>query len=221
MIVEDDAGIRTATRLALETEGHHVVEAESTEEALVVFGEGPADLVLVDLTLPERDGFDCIREIRKRSDVPIIVVTARSDTHDVVAGLEAGADDYMTKPFAMKELSARIRAALRRARSATEETKPVLVGELELRPDEGTLLRGEEQVHLTRTEFKLLCELAAAPGRVFSREQLLDSVWGYGYFGDGRLVDVHVGRLRGKIEPDPSNPVHLLTARGLGYKLVL
>jgi DNA-binding response OmpR family regulator len=221
MIVEDDPGIRRATSLALEAEGHQVVEAESTEQALGLFSEAPADLVLVDLTLPRRDGFDCIREIRKRSDAPIIVVTARSDTHDVVAGLEAGADDYVTKPFAMKELSARIRAALRRVRETGEESKPIFIGAMELRPDEGTLTRDGEQIHLTRTEFKLLCELATAPGRVYSREQLLDSVWGYGYFGDGRLVDVHVGRLRGKIEVDAGNPVHLLTARGLGYKLVL
>jgi DNA-binding response OmpR family regulator len=219
LIVEDDVGIRTSTRLALEAEGHRVVEAGSAEEALEVFPTEEPDLVLVDLTLPQRDGFDCIRALRKRSDVPVIVVTARSDTHDVVAGLEAGADDYVTKPFAVKELSARIRASLRRVRDSAPELRRVGIGTAELRIDEGLLLRDGEQVHLTKTEFRLLCELAEAPGRLLSREQLLERVWGYDYFGDGRLVDVHISRLRGKLETDPTDPQHLITVRGLGYKL--
>jgi DNA-binding response OmpR family regulator len=221
LIVEDDAGIRTSTSLALEAEGYRVVEAESTEAALELFSAASADLVLVDLTLPQRDGFDCIRSLRRGSDVPVIVVTARSDTHDVVAGLEAGADDYVTKPFAIKELSARIRAALRRTREQQPGLRSVRIGSHELRVEEGALLRDGEQVHLTKTEFRLLCELAEAPGRVLSREQLLERVWGYGYFGDGRLVDVHVSRLRAKLEDDPTDPQHLLTVRGLGYKLQL
>jgi len=220
LVVEDDTGIRTAIRLALETEGHQVIEAGSTELALDMFEQASADVVLVDLTLPRRDGFDCIREVRRRSDVPIIVVTARSDTHDVVAGLEAGADDYVTKPFAMKELSARIRAALRRVGDPVAGSSSVRVGPLEIRADEGVVLRDGQPLHLTKTEFRLLCEMGEAPGRVFSREQLLERVWGYDYFGDARLVDVHVGRLRTKIELDPANPRLLITARGLGYKLV-
>ena len=147
------------------------------------------------------------------------MVTARADTHDVVAGLEAGADDYLTKPFAPKELSARIRALLRRARSAEPGTPRLRFGDLEIVPDEGLVLRDQHEIHLTKTEFRLLCELASSPGRVFSRETLLDRVWGYGYFGDGRLVDVHVRRLRTKVEADPANPRHVVTVRGLGYQL--
>jgi DNA-binding response OmpR family regulator len=146
------------------------------------------------------------------------MVTARNDTHDVVAGLEAGADDYVTKPFVAKELAARIRALLRRSRSV--DTPDVLsFGDVEVLPDEGTVRRAGVEVHCTRTEFRLLCELAANPGKVLSREQLLDRVWGYDYFGDGRLVDVHIRRLRTKIEADPANPHHILTVRGMGYKL--
>jgi DNA-binding response OmpR family regulator len=147
------------------------------------------------------------------------MVTARNDTHDVVAGLEAGADDYLTKPFAPKELSARIRALLRRIRPSAPGHARLSFGDLEVIPDEGKVLRGGEEVHLTKTEFRLLCELAEDPGKVLSREVLLDKVWGYDYFGDGRLVDVHVRRLRTKVEADPANPRHVVTVRGLGYRL--
>ena len=219
LTVEDDERIRTAVRMALEDEGWEVVEAESGEDAVEVFGTGPADVVLIDLMLPGMDGFELCRAIRKSSDVPIVMVTARADTHDVVAGLEAGADDYVTKPFQPKELSARIRALLRRARPAEPGRAHLRFGDLEVVPDEGVVRREGEEVHLTKTEFRLLCELASAPGRVFSREQLLERVWGYDYFGDGRLVDVHVRRLRTKVEADAANPRHVVTVRGLGYKL--
>ena len=165
------------------------------------------------------DGFECCRELRKTSAVPIIMVTARTDTHDVVAGLEAGADDYVTKPFEPKELAARIRALLRRARTNEPGLVQLEFGDLEILPEAGVVRRGGEEVHLTRTEFLLLCELAANAGKVLSREQLLERVWSYDYFGDGRLVDVHVRRLRTKIEHEPSEPRHVLTVRGLGYKL--
>jgi len=196
LAVEDDERIRTAVKMALEDEGWTVEEADNGEDALESFNRHPTDVVLIDIMLPGIDGFEVCRAIRRQSDVPIVMVTARADTHDVVAGLEAGADDYLTKPFAPKELSARIRALLRRART----TDPAIA-------------------HLTKTEFRLLVELASSPGRVFSREVLLERVWGYGYFGDGRLVDVHVRRLRTKIEADPANPRHVVTVRGLGYKL--
>ncbi|HET6834613.1 MAG TPA: response regulator transcription factor [Acidimicrobiales bacterium] len=217
--VEDDERIRTAVKLALEDEGWSVEEADTGEEALNSFQRQPADVVLIDIMLPGIDGFDVCRAIRRTSDVPIVMVTARADTHDVVAGLEAGADDYLTKPFAPKELSARIRALLRRARATDATATHLRFGDLEIIPDEGTVRRGGEEIHLTKTEFRLLVELASSPGRVFSREVLLERVWGYGYFGDGRLVDVHVRRLRTKVEADAANPRHVVTVRGLGYKL--
>jgi DNA-binding response OmpR family regulator len=218
LVVEDDERIRASMRMALEDEGYDVDEAGSGEMALDRFAEQPADVVLIDLMLPGMDGFECCRQLRRTSAVPVIMVTARTDTHDVVAGLEAGADDYVTKPFVAKELAARIRALLRRARSV-DEPSVLTFGDIEVRPDEGTVERAGQEVHCTRTEFRLLCELATNPGKVLSREQLLDRVWGYDYFGDGRLVDVHIRRLRTKIEPDPANPRHILTVRGMGYKL--
>jgi len=217
--VEDDERIRAAVKLALEDEGWSVEEADTGEQALTAFQRQPSDVVLIDIMLPGIDGFEVCRSIRRTSDVPIIMVTARADTHDVVAGLEAGADDYLTKPFAPKELSARIRALLRRVRSTDSSSTHLRFGDLEIIPDEGVVRRAGQEVHLTKTEFRLLVELASSPGRVFSREVLLERVWGYGYFGDGRLVDVHVRRLRTKIESDPGNPRHVVTVRGLGYKL--
>jgi DNA-binding response OmpR family regulator len=219
LTVEDDERIRTAVKLALEDEGWEVHEAEDGEEALSAFSSHPADVVLIDIMLPGIDGFEVCRAIRKQSDVPIVMVTARADTHDVVAGLEAGADDYLTKPFAPKELSARIRALLRRARTSDTRVDRLRFGDLEIAPDEGEVTLAGEPAHLTKTEFRLLIELASNPGKVFSREVLLDRIWGYGYFGDGRLVDVHVRRLRMKVEPDAANPRHVVTVRGLGYKL--
>lgn len=224
LTVEDDPGIRATLRLALEDEGYAVLEAESAEQALDVLEDAAADLLLVDLMLPGMSGFDLVRFVRRTSTVPIVIVTARSDSHDVVAGLEAGADDYVRKPFVVKELAARMRALLRRARDGRgdEGEHPdgsFTFGDLELRPAAGTVLCAGEAVPLTRTEFRLLCELAENAGIVLSREQLLERVWGYDYFGDGRLVDAHVRRLRTKVEPDPSHPTLIVTVRGLGYKL--
>ncbi len=220
LTVEDDDRIRQAVKLALEDEGWKVDEADTGERALEAFAANAADVVLIDIMLPGMDGFEVCRSIRRTSDVPIIMVTARDDTHDVVAGLEAGADDYLTKPFAPKELSARIRALLRRVRSSDSGgLERIKVGDLEISPEEGMVLKAGEELHLTKTEFKLLVELAGQPGKVFSREVLLERVWGYDYFGDGRLVDVHVRRLRTKVETDPASPRYVVTSRGLGYKL--
>jgi DNA-binding response OmpR family regulator len=219
LAVEDDERIRSAVKLALEDEGWIVDEAESGEEAIEKFARCNPDVVLIDIMLPGMDGFELCRTLRRTSDVPVVMVTARNDTHDVVAGLEAGADDYLTKPFAPKELSARIRALLRRIRPGMPGHARLSFGDLELIPDEGKVLRNGDEVHLTKTEFRLLCELAESPGKVLSREVLLDKVWGYDYFGDGRLVDVHVRRLRTKVEIDPANPRHVVTVRGLGYRL--
>ena len=219
LAVEDDERIRSAVKLALEDEGWTVDEAESGEEAIELFQRSSPDVVLIDIMLPGIDGFELCRTLRRTSDVPVVMVTARNDTHDIVAGLEAGADDYLTKPFAPKELSARIRALLRRIRPSAPGHARLVFGDLELIPDEGKVLREGIEVHLTKTEFRLLCELAESPGKVLSREALLDKVWGYDYFGDGRLVDVHVRRLRTKVEHDPANPRHVVTVRGLGYRL--
>ncbi|WP_432484666.1 response regulator [Kineococcus esterisolvens] len=218
LVVEDDPMVRRVVRMTLAAEGYDVTEADTGEAALERLGEAPVDAVLLDLMLPGLDGFETCRRIRRTSDVPVIVVTARADSHDVVAGLESGADDYVTKPFVPKELTARLRAALRR--SPTSDPSPrVQAGDLEISSRDGLVLRRGEPVDLTRTELRLLCELAAAPGRATTREELLERVWGYGYFGDSRLVDVHVRRLRTKVEDDPAHPRHVVTVRGIGYRL--
>ena len=217
LAVEDDHRILDAVCLALEDEGYSVTGVASAEAALERFDADRFDLVLLDVMLPGMSGFDACRELRRRSDVPIVMLTARADTHDVVAGLESGADDYVTKPFEVKELAARLRALLRRTKSPSGP-KRIVVGTLEIRPDAGTVTRDGAPVRLTRTEFRLLCELAEHRGLVLSREQLLERVWGYDYFGDARLVDAHIRRLRTKIEVDPAEPEIVVTARGLGYR---
>jgi DNA-binding response OmpR family regulator len=220
LLVEDDPRVRRALCLALRDEGYAVAEAASGAEGLSKLADAP-DVVLLDLMLPDTDGFTVCRRIRHDSGVPVIVVTARTDSHDVVAGLEAGADDYVTKPLVAKELSARIRALLRRTEPlSTPQAQRFAVGDLEIRVDEARVLRGGSPLPLTRTEFRLLVELARARGAVLTREELLERVWGYGYFGDSRLVDVHVRRLRTKVERDPGNPRLVVTARGLGYRMV-
>ena len=229
LVLEDDDGIRTALRLSMEDEGYDVSEHADATGALDSVKDAQPDLMLVDLMLGGMDGFSFIREVRPISQAPIIVLSARSDTHDIVAALEAGADDYVTKPFEVKEVSARLRALRRRpppappvAPSPVAAERLVLdrhTGPLVLDTAAGTVRRGEDEVHLTVTEFRLLTELADAAGRVLSRRWLLEHVWDRGYFGDERIVDVHVRRLRTKIEPDAGHPRLLVTVRGLGYRL--
>ena len=232
LVLEDDDNIRAVLRLALEDEGYEVVEHSAAEAALAAVPDLAPDAMLVDLMLGGLDGFTFIRQVRVVSDAPIVVVSARADTHDIVAALEAGADDYVTKPFQTKEISARLRALHRRIEahqpaSASAGTDAPLVLDsggdgrplLVLAREAGTVRRGDEELHLTLTEFRLLCELAEHAGRILSRRTLLERVWEHDFFGDERLVDVHIRRLRTKIERDPGRPRIVVTVRGLGYRL--
>ncbi len=220
MVVEDDTAIRLVLRTNLEDEGYQVVEAETAEQALVLNVDRKADVVLVDLRLPGIHGLDLVRSLRATSQVPIIIVTAQTDSHDVVAGLEAGADDYVTKPFVAKELMARIRSQIRRTTPPEDVPAGVLVcGPIELHPETAEVLRDGEPIAVSRIEFWVLAELIAARGRVLSRDYLLRQVWGYGNAGDGRVVDNLEYRLRSKIETDPANPQLLTTVRGFGYRM--
>ena len=220
LIVEDDDGIRSSLRLALEDNGYRVIEAPDGETALDRVQLDVPDVVLLDLMLPGIDGYECCRRIRRQHDVPILIVSARVDSHDVVAGLEAGADDYIRKPFDVPELTARLRA-LRRRQVAGEngDIEELRAAGVVLRPERGEVQVDGESIHLTKTEFRLLQEFMQHPGRVFTREMLLGRVWDYDYFGDPRIVDVHMGRLRAKVEKDTANPTRLVTVRGFGYKL--
>jgi two-component system, OmpR family, response regulator MtrA len=223
LFIEDDDGIRLALRLALEDEGYTVHEAANGTDGLARFAEHDVDLVLLDLRLPDMSGFDVCRSMRANSTVPIIIITAQTDTHDMVAGLEAGADDYVTKPVVPKELAARIRALMRRVHlleNTAAAPKSVMLGDIELRREQGIVLKGGRELSLTKTEYRLLCEFADHAGAVLSRDQLLERVWGYEYLGDSRLVDAHVRRLRLKVEDQPDDPQLIVTARGIGYRLV-
>jgi two-component system response regulator MtrA len=222
LFIEDDDQIRLALRLALEDEGYEVDEAADGRSGLERFAAQEPDLVLLDLRLPDLSGFEVCRTIRANSIVPIIVVTAQADTYDMVAGLEAGADDYVRKPVVPKELAARIRALLRRMQlqDTKSSTLASRFGDLEVRRDQGVVLKAGKELSLTKTEFHLLCEFADHPGMVLSRDQLLERVWGYDYLGDSRLVDAHVRRLRVKIEDRPDDPRLVVTVRGIGYRLL-
>jgi two-component system, OmpR family, response regulator MtrA len=218
LLVEDDASIREIAAMGLKQAGFRVTTAVDGRDGLMRALHEPVDVVILDVMLPSLDGFEVCREIRKQSRVPILMLTARNDTVDVVVGLESGADDYLTKPFEMPELVARVRAVLRRSTSQPEETT-VQVGGLELDPASFLARKGGEELSLTATEFRLLLEMARRPGQVFTREMLLDRVWNYDYLGDSRLVDVAIQRLRAKVEDDPAHPTVITTVRGVGYRL--
>jgi two-component system, OmpR family, response regulator MtrA len=218
LLVEDDASIREVASLGLKNAGFRVTAAVDGREGLARALHDPFDVVLLDVMLPSLDGFEVCREIRKHSRVPVVMLTARTDTVDVVVGLESGADDYVTKPFEMAELVARVRAVLRRAQATPEETT-ISVGPIEVDPAGFSARKDGEDLSLTATEFRLLMEMARRPGQVFTRELLLQRVWNYDYLGDSRLVDVAIQRLRGKVEDDPAHPRLIKTVRGVGYRL--
>ena len=216
LVVDDDPAINEMLTIVLEAEGFQTSSVTDGVEAVPAFRSFDPDLILLDLMLPGMNGIDICREIRKESAVPVVMLTAKTDTVDVVLGLESGADDYITKPFKPKELVARIRARLRR----TDETPADVfeVGDLTVDVPQHTVTRDGEEIQLTPLEFDLLVEMARKPNQVHSREELLESVWGYRNASDTRLVNVHVQRLRSKIEHDPENPEIILTVRGVGYK---
>jgi len=217
LLVEDDSSIREIATLGLEQAGFRVTGSGDGREGLLLFRQGTFDVVVLDVMLPSLDGFEITREIRGESQTPIVMLTARADLHDVVVGLELGADDYVTKPFELPELVARIKAVLRRA--AAEPGDQVITADgLEIDPSGFTVRREGEEIALTATEFRLLLELARRPKQVFTRELLLELVWNYDYLGDSRLVDAAVQRLRAKIEDDPKEPKLIRTVRGVGYR---
>jgi DNA-binding response OmpR family regulator len=219
LLVDDEQAVQTLLTYPLRKEGYEVVGAMDGQEALDRFTEQRFDLVVLDIMLPKLDGIEVCRRLRTRSQVPIIMLTAKGDEVDKIAGLEIGADDYITKPFSVREFRSRVKAALRRGNMtgpAAEE--PIRAGDLEIDFERrATMLRGEP-VQLTYVEFEILAALAAAPGRVFSREMLLEHVWGDSTYRDPRTVDVHIRHLREKLESDPKEPEYLFTVRGVGYR---
>lgn len=218
LVVDDDEALAEMVGIVLAQEGFETAICETGDQAADAFRTHQPDLILLDFMLPGMNGIEVCTQIRHESDVPIIMLTAKSDTEDVVRGLEAGADDYIAKPFKPAELLARVRARLR----PKEEHRKghLLVGGLEIDLAGHTVSRGGENISLTPLEFDLLANLAQQPGQVMTRESLLDNVWGYEKSVDSRLVNVHIQRLRSKIEQDPENPQIVLTVRGVGYKAV-
>jgi two-component system OmpR family response regulator len=226
LVVEDDRTMLDVLKYNLSKEGYRVLTASDGVQALETARSGSPELVILDIMLPKLDGYEVCRILRQEMTVPILMLTAKTEEIDKVVGLELGADDYMTKPFSIRELLARVRAMLRRGEMMTKETVPLTetsslllkFGDLEIDVPRHKVSRGGRIIDLSRTEFALLEFLVRNRGQVFTRDHLLERVWGYDYAGDTRTVDVHIRWLRQKIEVDPANPKHLLTVRGVGYK---
>ncbi len=220
LLVDDEQAVQTLLTYPLRKEGYEVVGAMDGQEALDRFSEERFDLVVLDIMLPKLDGIEVCRRLRTRSQVPIIMLTAKGDEIDKVAGLEMGADDYITKPFSVREFRSRVKAALRRGNmaGAVNAAEPIRAGELEIDPERRAVTLDGKPVQLTYVEFEMLATLAARPGKVFTREALLEHIWGDSTYRDPRTVDVHVRHLREKLESDPKNPEYLFTVRGVGYR---
>lgn len=222
LVVDDEQPIADIVQFNLEKEGYQVIVAHDGDEAIRLALDEDPDLILLDIMLPNKDGNEVLREVRKTKTMPIIMLTAKDSEIDKVLGLELGADDYVTKPFSNRELTARVKANLRRQQLPEETEKPtkdIVIGNLTVFPDAYVVSRDGIQIELTHREFELLHYLARHIGQVMTREHLLETVWGYDYFGDVRTVDVTVRRLREKIEEHPSNPTWIVTRRGVGYYL--
>jgi DNA-binding response OmpR family regulator len=220
MLVDDEESIQKLLTYPLEREGYTVIQARDGEEALRRFAEQPVDLVVLDVMLPRLDGLEVCRRLRTGSAVPIIMLTARDDEVDKVLGLELGADDYITKPFSIRELRSRIRAVLRRAGLRADRAADGLIeaGMLVIDPSKRAVAVDGERAQLTYVEFEVLHTLASHPGRVYSRQALLEAVWGDSAYREPRTIDVHIRHLREKIEPDPREPAYIFTVRGVGYR---
>jgi two-component system, OmpR family, response regulator len=221
LLVDDEQSVQTLLSYPLRKDGYHVTSALDGREALERFTEARFDLVVLDLMLPKLDGVEVCRQMRRQSQVPIIMLTAKGSETDKVAGLEVGADDYITKPFSMREFRSRVKAALRRSRMVAdppEEEEPIEHAELKIDPARRLVTLGGDEVAATYVEFEILTALARSPGKVLSRETLLEHVWGDSDYRDPRTVDVHIRHLREKIEADPKQPEYLFTVRGVGYR---
>jgi DNA-binding response OmpR family regulator len=220
LLVDDEPAVQTLLTYPLAKDGYEVVSAVDGREALERFAEQRFDLVVLDIMLPKLDGIEVCRRLRTRSQVPIIMLTAKDDEIDKVVGLEMGADDYITKPFSVREFRSRVRAALRRAEMGGGQTgdEPIFAGDLEVDLERRAVKMRDSQVKLTYVEFEVLTALASAPGRVFTRETLLGRIWGDSKYRDPRTIDVHIRHLREKLERDPRRPEYLFTVRGVGYR---
>lgn len=219
LIVDDEEAIRKVVEAYLQAEGYTVHSASDGNQGLAAFRRYQPDLVILDIMLPGMDGITLLQHLRRESEVYVMMLSAKSEEMDRVIGLTVGADDYLTKPFSPRELVARVKAILRRGRVAGSDDPPVLsFRHVRIDSQRYEVWRDDEKIELTALEFKLLYTLASYAGMVMSREQLLERVWGYDYYGEDRVVDVHIGHLRQKLEADPANPRHILTVRGVGYK---
>jgi two-component system, OmpR family, alkaline phosphatase synthesis response regulator PhoP len=221
LVIDDEESILNIVEAYLKNDGNTVHVARDGAQGLAAFRRYNPELVILDIMLPEMDGLEVLQQIRRESDAYVMMLTAKSEEFDRVMGLTVGADDYMTKPFSPRELAARVKAILRRGRSTSQDDRAVLTfRHLKIDMQRYEVLRDGEPVELTALEFKLLAALAAYPGMVLSRDQLLERVWGYDFFGEDRVVDVHIGHIRQKLETDPADPQFIVTVRGVGYKFM-